>query len=139
MHKPRKKGEVDLSGICEARDKQSKTLFRLFCLLDRDAVQHGMDAPALVLLGGVESQSAPWFPSLSTRTSACARRLSMSPGARASCCAGTPVRSRVTRGRSGSRFCSTPNGSGRCQRPAGLWQGISQKVSIFGKLQETAG
>jgi hypothetical protein len=29
MHKPVNKKEVDLSGICEARDKYSNTLYRL--------------------------------------------------------------------------------------------------------------
>jgi hypothetical protein len=37
MHKPANKKEVDLSGICEARDKHSKKLYRLFCVIDRDA------------------------------------------------------------------------------------------------------
>jgi hypothetical protein len=30
MHKPKKKGEVDMSGICEARDKEGIILYRLF-------------------------------------------------------------------------------------------------------------
>jgi hypothetical protein len=49
MHKPSKKGEVDMSGIFEARDEHNRVLYRLFCLLDRNAPAHG---PALVLLGG---------------------------------------------------------------------------------------
>jgi hypothetical protein len=53
MHKPASKREVDLSGICEARDKHSKTLYRLFCVIDRNAPEHGLAAPSLVLLGGV--------------------------------------------------------------------------------------
>ena len=53
MHKPASKGEVDLSGICEARDKHSNTLYRLFCMIDRNAPEHGLAAPSLVLLGGV--------------------------------------------------------------------------------------
>jgi hypothetical protein len=53
MHRPASKKEVDLSGICEARDKHSDTLYRLFCLIDRDAPAHGLALPSLVLLGGV--------------------------------------------------------------------------------------
>ncbi len=53
MHKPSSKREVDLSGICEARDKHSDKLYRLFCLIDRDAPTHGLELPSLVLLGGV--------------------------------------------------------------------------------------
>lgn len=53
MHKPASKKDVDLSGICEARDKHSNKLYRLFCLIDRDAPTHGLALPSLVLLGGV--------------------------------------------------------------------------------------
>jgi hypothetical protein len=53
MHKPASKKEVDLSGICEARDKHSNKLYRLFCMIDRDAPAHGLALPSLVLLGGV--------------------------------------------------------------------------------------
>jgi hypothetical protein len=53
MHKPASKGEVDLSGICEARDKHSNKLYRLFCVIDRHAPEHGLAAPSLVLLDGV--------------------------------------------------------------------------------------
>jgi hypothetical protein len=53
MHKPASKREVDLSGICEARDKHSNKLYRLFCVIDRDAPAHGLALPSLVLLGGV--------------------------------------------------------------------------------------
>lgn len=53
MHKPANKKEVDLSGICEARDKQSTKLYRLFCVIDREAPAHGLALPSLVLLGGV--------------------------------------------------------------------------------------
>jgi hypothetical protein len=52
MRKDKKKGTPDLSGICEARDKQAKLLYRLFCVIDRDAPDHGLSAPSLVLLGG---------------------------------------------------------------------------------------
>jgi len=53
MHKPASKREVDLSGICEVRDKHSNKLHRLFCLIDRDAPAHGLALPSLVLLDGV--------------------------------------------------------------------------------------
>jgi hypothetical protein len=53
MHKPANKIEVDLSGICEVRDKHSNKLYRLFCLIDRDAPAHGLALPSLVLLDGV--------------------------------------------------------------------------------------
>ena len=53
MHKPAGKKEVDLSGICEARDKHCNKLYRLFCVIDRDAPTHGLALPSLVLLGGV--------------------------------------------------------------------------------------
>lgn len=54
MRKDKKKGAggVDMSGICEARDKHAKLLYRLFCVIDRDAPLHGLAAPSLVLLGG---------------------------------------------------------------------------------------
>ncbi len=53
MHKPASKRDVDLSGICEARDKHSDKLYRLFCLINRDAQAYGLAMPSLVLLGGV--------------------------------------------------------------------------------------
>lgn len=53
MHKPASKREVDLSGICEARDRHSNMLYRLFCVIDRDAPERGFAAPSLVLLDGV--------------------------------------------------------------------------------------
>jgi hypothetical protein len=42
----------DMRGIYEARDRQGNLLYRLFCLLDRKAPEHGLSAPALVLLSG---------------------------------------------------------------------------------------
>ena len=41
-----------MKGIYEARDKHGKQLYRLFCVLDRAAPEHGVEAPALVLLSG---------------------------------------------------------------------------------------
>jgi hypothetical protein len=49
MHKPAKRGAVDMSGIFEARDQHNRVLYRLFCLLDRGTPARG---PAMVLLGG---------------------------------------------------------------------------------------
>lgn len=48
MHKPAKKGQVDMSGIFEARDQHSRALYRLFCVVDRQAI----GGPAVVLLAG---------------------------------------------------------------------------------------
>jgi hypothetical protein len=62
MHKPASKREVDLSGICEARDKHSNTLYRLFCVIDRNAPEHGLAAPSLVLLGGVAKPARTEVP-----------------------------------------------------------------------------
>ena len=49
MHKPSKKGDIDMSGIFEARDEHDRVLYRLFCLFDRNAPSYG---PTIVLLGG---------------------------------------------------------------------------------------
>jgi hypothetical protein len=62
MHKPANKKEVDLSGICEARDKHSNTLYRLFCVIDRNAPEYGLAAPSLVLLGGVAKPARTEVP-----------------------------------------------------------------------------
>lgn len=43
----------DMAGIFEIREKHSKQLFRLFCVLDRNAPTHGLTHPAMVLLDGV--------------------------------------------------------------------------------------
>lgn len=48
MRKSKKKGEVNLGGIFEARDKHRQVLYRLFCVLDHEHLQH----PTVVLLGG---------------------------------------------------------------------------------------
>lgn len=44
------KGGVDMSGIFEARDKHGSLLYRLFCVLDSNAGDHGADARLLVML-----------------------------------------------------------------------------------------
>ena len=62
MHKPASKREVDLSGICEARDKHSNTLYRLFCAIDRNAPEHGLAAPSLGLLDGVAKPTRTEVP-----------------------------------------------------------------------------
>lgn len=54
MHKPKSKKEVDMSGIFEVRDKHGSQLYRLFCVLDTKAPDHGLSAPALVMLSGTE-------------------------------------------------------------------------------------
>lgn len=43
-----------MKGLHEARDRHGDTLYRLFCVLDRDAPKHGMPRPALVVLCGGE-------------------------------------------------------------------------------------
>jgi hypothetical protein len=52
MHKPAKKRDVDMSGIFEARDRHQRKLYRLFCVLDSRAPEHGLASPALVMLSG---------------------------------------------------------------------------------------
>ncbi len=41
-----------MSGIFEARDRHHRKRYRLFCVLDSNAPDHGLDAPALVMLSG---------------------------------------------------------------------------------------
>lgn len=48
----RNEGGVDMSGIYEARDKHRDRLYRVFCVLDRNAPEPGVAAPALVILSG---------------------------------------------------------------------------------------
>jgi hypothetical protein len=43
----------EMGGIFEIREKHGKQLFRLFCVLDRNAPAHGLTHPAMVLLDGV--------------------------------------------------------------------------------------
>jgi hypothetical protein len=46
----RRKGRVDVSGIFYARDKHGDWLYRLYCVLDSDAEQHGLPGPAVVMI-----------------------------------------------------------------------------------------
>jgi hypothetical protein len=50
MTRDRERGNVDMSGIFEIRDRQGDTLYRVFCVVDSGAESHGLEAPALVLL-----------------------------------------------------------------------------------------
>jgi hypothetical protein len=50
MSRDPQRGKVDMSGIFEVRDKHGPLLYRLFCLLDSEAGEHGVDARLLVLL-----------------------------------------------------------------------------------------
>lgn len=50
MSRDTQKGKVDLSGIFELRDKHGPLLYRLFCVLDSQAGEHGVDAQVLVML-----------------------------------------------------------------------------------------
>ena len=65
MHRPSKKGDVDMSGIFEARDQHNRVLYRLFCLLDRKAPVHG---PAVVLLGGGSKPNRTEMPQRVNKT-----------------------------------------------------------------------
>jgi hypothetical protein len=42
----------DMKGLHEARDEHDGTLYRLFCVVDRRAPQHGLDAPVVALICG---------------------------------------------------------------------------------------
>lgn len=42
----------EMKGLHEARDKHEKRLYRLFCVLDRQATDHGLAGPAVVLVSG---------------------------------------------------------------------------------------
>lgn len=42
----------DMKGLHEARDEHDGTLYRLFCVVDRQAPQHGLDAPVVALICG---------------------------------------------------------------------------------------
>ena len=43
---------ADMAGICEARKKRGSTLYRLFCLLDREGYKNGLAKPTLVVISG---------------------------------------------------------------------------------------
>jgi hypothetical protein len=62
MHKSQKKGEVDMRGILEARDRHQQDLYRLFCVLDSRAPDHGLGAPALVMLSGTRKKVGEVVP-----------------------------------------------------------------------------
>lgn len=42
----------EMKGFHEARDEHGDELHRLFCILDRNAPEYGLDAPTLVLVSG---------------------------------------------------------------------------------------
>ncbi len=62
MHKPKKKSDVDMSGIFEVRDKHEKLLYRVFCVLDSQGPSCGLAAPALVLLSGTTKRVGEEVP-----------------------------------------------------------------------------
>lgn len=41
-----------MAGICEARDKMGRDLYRLFCVLDRRGGEYGLGGPTLTILDG---------------------------------------------------------------------------------------
>lgn len=43
-----------MQGIYEIRDRYGRQLYRLFCLVDSDAVRNGCSTPVLVMLSGGE-------------------------------------------------------------------------------------
>jgi hypothetical protein len=55
MWQPMKKkpGGIDMTGFFETRDKHDKTLYRIICLLDRDAPDWQQKTPLVVALHGV--------------------------------------------------------------------------------------
>lgn len=52
----------DMAGLCEARKKRGKTLYRLFCLLDRDGPEHGLKKPTVVVISGGEKPQETEMP-----------------------------------------------------------------------------
>jgi hypothetical protein len=50
MTRDKERGNVDMSGIFEARDKHGSVLYRLFWVIDSQAGEHGMDAQLVVML-----------------------------------------------------------------------------------------
>jgi hypothetical protein len=45
-----------MRGFHEARDEHDGQLYRLFCVVDRQAPEHGLDAPTVALIsGGIKS------------------------------------------------------------------------------------
>jgi hypothetical protein len=47
----------EMKGIYEARDEHDGQLYRLFCVLDSQALEHGLDAKALSLICGGAKQA----------------------------------------------------------------------------------
>ncbi len=46
----------EMRGFHEARDAHDGQLYRLFCVVDRQAPAHGLDAPTVALIsGGIKS------------------------------------------------------------------------------------
>jgi hypothetical protein len=42
----------EMKGFHEARDEHDGYFYRLFCMVDRQAPQHGLDAPTVALISG---------------------------------------------------------------------------------------
>lgn len=58
----------ELGGIYEARDEHDKMLYRLFCALDRDGPDKGLDRPSVVLLGGTTKPKGTEVPAATYAT-----------------------------------------------------------------------
>jgi hypothetical protein len=41
-----------MKGFHEARDEHDGVLYRVFCVVDRNAADHGLDAPTVALISG---------------------------------------------------------------------------------------
>ena len=62
------RGGVDMGGIFEVRDKHGHVLYRLFCVLDSEAGDHGADARLLVmLLLGIKPEGTAMDPAVYRR------------------------------------------------------------------------
>jgi hypothetical protein len=55
----------EMKGFHEARDEHDGNLYRVFCVLDRQAPEHGLDAPTLALVsGGVKKVGTKMDPTV---------------------------------------------------------------------------
>jgi len=77
----------EMKGFYEARDEHDGKLYRLFCMVDRRAPEHGLDAPTVALIcGGVKAvrakmDQAVYDEALSCREDYLAtRRILLPPG-----------------------------------------------------------
>jgi hypothetical protein len=56
---------AEMRGFHEARDAHDGRLYRLFCVVDRQAPEHGLDAPTVALIsGGIKAARTAMPPSV---------------------------------------------------------------------------